>query len=257
MTALSTPAATPPPAASAKGSPAILIILIVVLGPALALGTLVGAGPAAIIGGFVALFTLIATMGASLRSDLRRLAFVGPLIAFGAVVPRLVAEFSIPAAIALCVAVVLVAGLLPLGGRRYDAVALGIGMGTLFGYSMPIGSFQPWQLALAAVTGIVVAALLRLLLGASDPSGAPRKAAAALLDGTGDDFTAAFDLWATDRPAKWLGGVLIAAGRYQLARRILSERVDPDGSGDAAELLTATAADLGAGVVAGRLSRRR
>jgi hypothetical protein len=46
-----------------KGSPVVLILMIAACGPAFALGTAFGAGAVAIIGAFVALFSLIAFLG--------------------------------------------------------------------------------------------------------------------------------------------------------------------------------------------------
>lgn len=223
----------PHEAPNPKGSPAMLILMVVVLGPALLVGQLLGAGNASIIGGFVALFTLISSMGGVLWADLRRLAAVGPLIAFGAVVPRLLSEVSTPAAFALTTVVIFGAGLLPLLGRRYDAVALGAGMGTLFGYAMPIqGSVEGWRLLVAAVAGIIVAALLRVILGVKDPEAPAREAVADLFVVPDADFAAAFDVWSSHRPVRWLGTALVSAGRYRLARRVLTARAargDNDG----------------------------
>ena len=205
-----------------KGSPAFLIMLVVILGLSFAAGALVGAGGASIIGGFIALFSLLATMGGPLRADLRRLAVIGPLVAFSAVAPRLIAEASVAWAIALMTVLVFVAGLLPIRARRYDSVALGVGMGTLLGYSIPLTSrADAGQFIIAAIVGLVVAVALRVLLGIADPTGPTRKAVAGLLDESSSDFSTAFETWLSDRPARWLGTVLIAAGRYRLARRVL------------------------------------
>lgn len=220
-----------------KGSPGMMILLLVVLVPSLLLGTLAGAGSAAIIGGFVALFALLAAMGGPLRADLRRLALIGPLVAVGAVVPRLVAEVSVPVAFALIVALVFVGGLLPLRGPQYSGVALGLGMGTLFGYAMPLtGVVHAGQLAISGAVGFGVAVLLRVVMGLKDPSGPTRASVASVLDDPGSSFAVAFDTWSSDRPRRWLGTVLMAAGRYRLARRLVSRQV-AEGDEEAAALL--------------------
>lgn len=205
-----------------KGSPAMIILMVIIVVPTLFLAEAAGAGAASIIGGFIAMFSLIATMGGPLRADLRRLAFVGPLVALGAIAPRLLAEVSRPGAIALITVLIFAAGLLPLRARRYEAVALGIGMGTLFGYAMPInGSVNGWQLVIAGVVGVLVAALLRMFFGAKDPSGPTRTAIAAIVDGSSTDVPGALDTLLSDRPTVWLSRTIAAAGRYRLARRTL------------------------------------
>lgn len=210
----------------------MIIILVVVLAPSLLIGSLVGAGGASIIGGFVALFGLLATMGGPLRADLRRFAAIGPLVAFSAVAPRLVAESSVAVAFALITVLVFVAGLLPIRSRRYDSVALGVGMGALLGYSIPLtGPASAVQLVIAAVVGLATALILRVLLGIADPTGPTRKAIADLLDGTSSDFSAAFDSWLSDRPNRWLGRVLVSAGQYRVARQVLTGSGDPSTDG--------------------------
>ncbi|MBF4585705.1 FUSC family protein [Curtobacterium sp. VKM Ac-2887] len=205
-----------------KGSPAMIVLMVIIVVPTLFLAEAAGAGAASIIGGFIAMFSLIATMGGPLRADLRRLAFVGPLVALGAIGPRLLAEVSRPGAIALITVLIFAAGLLPLRARRYEAVALGIGMGTLFGYAMPInGAVDGWQLVIAGAVGVAVAALLRVLFGAKDPSGPTRSAIAAIVDGSSTDVPGALDTLLSDRPTVWLGRTVAAAGRYRLARRTL------------------------------------
>lgn len=240
-----------------KGSPAFLIMLVVILGLSLLAGTLAGAGGASIIGGFVALFSLLATMGGPLRADLRRLAVIGPLVAFSAIAPRLLAEVSVPGAFALITVLVFTAGLLPIRARRYDAVALGVGMGALLGYSIPLTSrADGGQLVLAGVVGIVVALVLRVLLGVADPSGPTRKAVAGLLDESSGDFSGAFDMWLSDRPARWLGTVLVAAGRYRLARRVLSASAERAGERDAASVILDEAARRATAIAASVSSKK-
>jgi hypothetical protein len=197
----------------------LLPLLVIVAVPAFAVGTLVGAGPAAVVGAFVALFGLITSLGGPLWPDLRRLAVLAPVLFGAAVGPRLLAEVSRPAAFALIVVVVTAGALLPLRGPRYTTTALGLGMVTLFAYGIPLLSpASSWQFVLAAAAGVVVALVLRLAFGVADPSKPTRAAVADLLDGDGD-VSGPVSLWHADGRRRWLGTVLQEAGRYRLARR--------------------------------------
>jgi len=219
----------------------MIILMVIVLVPTLLLGQVFGAGAAAIIGGFVALFSLISSMGGPLRANLLRFSFVGPLVAVGSIAPRLLAEVSVIAAIALATIIVFVAGLLPLRSSRYNSTALGLGMGTLLGYAMPVGTTSALGLIAAALAGLVVSGLLLLVMGKKDPSAPTRAAVAGLFDESNVDFAGAFSLWVSDRSPKWLGSTLLAAGRYRLARRVV---VSQSGSSDAAAESLDFAAEL-------------
>lgn len=205
------------------GSPLFLVLILLVLLPSLILGNWLGAGGAAVLGAFIALFTLLGSLGGSLGADLKRACLIGMLIAFSAVAPRLVAQVSIPGAFALIVTIIFLSGLLPLLSRRNDAVALGLGMGTLFGYSLPISDvMSPWQIVTAGFIGFAVAILLRVLLGARDPHSPVRSAVARLYTDPSSDFGAALTSWLADRATQWIGTCLVAAGHYRLARRVLA-----------------------------------
>ncbi|MER5391588.1 FUSC family protein [Saccharopolyspora sp. NPDC002686] len=204
----------------AKGSPLLLVLFAVALVPTFLVGYAVGAGSASVVGGFVALFSLLAFLGGPLRPDLRLAAALSPLLLFAAIVPRLLGEVSRPAAIAVIVVIVFVAALLPVRGPRFVTVGLGLGMVTLFAYGMALlGPVGPWQVVVAAVTGVVIAVLLRVLLGISDPSKATRAKIADVLDAEVPDLDAAFDTWLADGRRRWLGAALGAASRYRLALR--------------------------------------
>ncbi len=203
-----------------KGSPQIMIFLALVLVPALLIGQFLGVGGASLIGAFVALFALMASMQGPLRTDLKTFALLGPLIGFSAVAPRIVAEVSRPAAFALITALIFLAGLLPLRGSRYSLVSLGMGMGTLFGYGVVLNKpADNWQLLGAAVSGLVVALVLRILLGIGDPTAQTRQRIASVFDSPEPDYGNALDTWLNDRPTRWLGEALASAGRYRLALR--------------------------------------
>ncbi|WP_182524401.1 hypothetical protein [Nocardioides dongkuii] len=229
---------TPPGSTAPRrpgGSPALLFLMAIAVVPAVMLADTFDAGPAAIIGGMAGLFGLVAFMGGPLRADLRTAAVVSPLLLFGAVVPRLLAEVSRPAAIALVVVIGFVAALLPLRGPRFAHTGLGLGMLTLYGYAYATrGAADHQQLIAAAVAGIVVAVLVRVALGISDPSGPTREQVAAVL--VADDAAAAtataFDTWLSDGRQRWLATALEGASRYRLALRAgeLTATADPSGA---------------------------
>ncbi|SEG41639.1 Fusaric acid resistance protein family protein [Saccharopolyspora kobensis] len=204
--------------APAKGSPMLLVLFAVVLAPTFLIGYAVGAGSASVVGGFVAMYSLIAFLGGPLRADLRLAAALSPLLLFAAIVPRLLGEVSRPAAIGVIVVIVFVAALLPLRGPRFVTVGLGLGMVTLFAYGMAlIGPAGPWQVVIAAVTGVATAVVLRVLLGIGDPSKATREKIADVLDADVPALTTAFDTWLADGRRRWLGIALGAASHYRLA----------------------------------------
>lgn len=215
-----------------KGSPLLLVLLFAVLLPAVLISTALGAGPAAMVGGMVALFSLVAFLGGPLRTDLRLAAALAPLLFIGAVVPRVLLPVSPAASVAVAVLVVFVASLLPLWGSRLTTAGTGLGMSTLFAYGFaPQGDGPaPVQLVVAVATALALALLLRVLLGLSDPSKPTREAAANLLDGDHPDPVTAFDLWFSDGRQRWLARVLGAATQYRLALRTLT-REDPHDAG--------------------------
>ncbi|WP_227580296.1 FUSC family protein [Cellulomonas xiejunii] len=216
----------------------LIVLMIIVVLPSALLADAWGAGPAGIIGGLTGMFSLVAFMGGPLRADLRVAAVMGPLLVVAAAVPRLVAEVSRPWAIVLVVLLTFVAALLPLIGPRFGTAGLGLGMTTMFGYGYaPEGGADHRQIIAAAVAGVVVAVLLRVLMGISDPSKPTREQVAAVL--VADDPTAAtataFGTWLTDGRQRWLADALEAASRYRLALR--TARLGRAGApGDAAAL---------------------
>ncbi|MGW6006569.1 FUSC family protein [Oerskovia enterophila] len=202
------------------GSPMLIVLMIVVVLPSVLLADAWGAGPVGIIGGLTGMFALVAFMGGPLRADLRIAAVMGPLLIFAAAVPRLVAETSRPAAIALVVVLVFVAALLPLLGPRFGNAGMGLGMTTVFGYGYaPMGGADHRQVIAAAVAGVAVALVLRILMGISDPSKQTREQVAAVL--VADDPSAAtataFSTWLSDGRQRWLASALEGASRFRLA----------------------------------------
>jgi hypothetical protein len=198
----------------------LMVLMIIVVLPSVLLADAWGAGAVGIIGGLTGLFSLVAFMGGPLRADLRVAAWLGPLLVVAAAVPRLVAETSRPAAIALVVLLGFVAALLPLLGERYATAGLGLGMTTVFGYGYaPQGGADHRQVIAAAVAGVVVAVLLRTAMGISDPSKPTRERVAAVL--VADDPNAvtatAFRTWLGDGRQRWLADALEGASRFRLA----------------------------------------
>ena len=198
----------------------LMVLMIIVVLPSVLLADAWGAGAAGIIGGLTGMFSLVVFIGGPLRADLRITAVMGPLLVFAAAVPRLVAEVSRPAAIALVVVLIFVAALLPLLGPRFSNAGMGLGMTTLFGYGYaPAGGADHQQVIAAAVAGVVVALVLRILMGISDPSKPTRQQVAAVLvtDDPGAATATAFGTWLSDGRQRWLADALDGASRYRLA----------------------------------------
>ncbi|MCD9199761.1 FUSC family protein [Aeromicrobium wangtongii] len=201
-----------------KGSPMLFALMLIVVVPAVVLADEWGAGSAGIIGGLTGLFSLVVFMGGSLRADLRVVTVMAPLLVFAAAVPRLVAESSRPAAIALVVLLGFVAALLPVLGPRFANAGMGLGMTTVFSYGYaPQGGADHRQVFAAAVAGVAVALALRLLMSAGDPSKPTREQVAEVL--VSDDPTTAtshaFGMWLDDGRPRWLADVLDASSRYR------------------------------------------
>ncbi|MCL3817513.1 FUSC family protein [Aeromicrobium wangtongii] len=201
-----------------EGSPVLFALMLIVVVPAVVLADQWGAGSAGIIGGLTGLFSLVVFMGGSLRADLRVVAVMAPLLVFAAAVPRLVAESSRPAAIAVVVLLGFVAALLPVLGPRFANAGMGLGMTTVFSYGYaPQGGADHRQVLAAAVAGVAVALALRLLMSAGDPSKPTREQVAEVL--VSDDPTTAtsqaFGMWLDDGRPRWLADVLAASSRYR------------------------------------------
>lgn len=203
--------------------PGFLLVLLVVLGGVSGLGFLLGLGNAAVLAALTALFCLIAAVGGPLWADLRLLAWFAPAVILAVGVPRLVGEVSQWAAIALLVAIVVIAGLLPALGPRFVTVGLGLGMASLFGYGFQLtGTASAGQILAAPALAVGVIVLLRVLIGAKDPGKQTREALAdALTEGAQER---AARLWLADRPRRWTGGVLGGTFRYRAATGLLEIR---------------------------------
>ncbi|QCX26811.1 hypothetical protein [Nocardioides jishulii] len=203
------------------GSPVLLILGLVVVVPSVMVADHFGSGPAGIIGGLVGLFSLVALMGGSLRADLRVAAVLAPLLVVAAVAPRLLAQDSRPAAIGLVVLLGFVAALLPGLGPRFANTGLGLGMTTLYAYAYAThGTADDQQVVAAAVSGVVVALLVRVLFGIADASKPTREQVAQALEAEDTEATvAAFDAWLSDGRPRWLATVLGEGSRFRVALR--------------------------------------
>lgn len=206
--------------------PGLLIVLLVVLGGVSGLGFLLGLGNAAVLAALTALFCLMAAVGGPLWADLRLLAWFAPALILAVGVPRLLGAVSQWAAIGLLVAIVIVAGLLPVLGTRFVTVGLGLGMASLFGYGFQLtGTASAGQILGAPALAVGVVILLRVLMGAKDPAKPTRDALAdALATGSSETQESAARLWLADRPRRWTGRVLGGMFRYRAAVGLLEIR---------------------------------
>ncbi|SDM24194.1 FUSC family protein [Allokutzneria albata] len=222
-----------------------IALIVVLVGGVSGLGTLVGLGPAAMLGALTAMFCLMAAFGGALVPDLRLLAWFAPTVVVAAAAPRLLAHVSVPAAIALLTVVIFVAGLLPALGPRFVTPALGLGMAALFGYSFQLtGTAAWWQILAAPALAAAVTVLVRVLAGLRDPDGPTRKAIADLLAAPKlTDPEAAVQAWRSDKQRRWLGHVLDATLRYRAAAAVLSARPDAREVLDAAKEEAGTLAE--------------
>ncbi|GAB3732961.1 hypothetical protein GCM10027598_57150 [Amycolatopsis oliviviridis] len=206
--------------------PGLLVVLLVVLGGVSGLGFLLGLGNAAVLAALTALFCLMAAVGGPLWADLRLLAWFAPALILAVGVPRLLGAVSQWAAIGLLVVIVVLAGLLPVLGARFVTVGLGLGMASLFGYGFQLtGTASAGQILGAPALAVGVVLLLRVLMGAKDPSKPTRDALAdALASSASETQERAAKLWLADRPRRWTGRVLGGMFRYRAATGLLEVR---------------------------------
>lgn len=175
-----------------------------------------------LVAGLTAVFALVAACGQSSRADLHKFAaFVPALVVVMAVGPLLV---HVPLLAGLLVAaVVFGSGMLPALGEQYRGLGQTFAAATLVSTTTGIGSEQPPALLFgAAVGGASFALLLRVLLGASDPTRSMRAAVAHVLTHPGPGVVErAATIWRADGSTTWLGQVLAGAARFRAARETL------------------------------------
>ncbi len=201
----------------------LIVVVVVVMGGAMLTAAALGLGASTIIAGFTAIFFTLGVGGGSLRADLRKVAWYGPLTALSASVPRIVAEYSLGAGLALVCVIIFVAGLLPVLGRNYAQAGLGLGIATVLGFALQADIGSPVQTVAAAFVGVGFVVVLRILLKMRDPSDVTRQLVAGTLTDTEPAFEQAYTMWLRDQPVRWLGDTLRVAVGYRTLRGILCD----------------------------------
>ncbi|MEO7588934.1 MAG: hypothetical protein ABIS84_13030 [Arachnia sp.] len=200
----------------------LIVVVFVVMGGAVLIAATLGLGAGVIIAGFTAIFFTLGVGGGSLRADLRKAAWYGPLTALSASVPRILVEYSPGAALALVCVIIFVAGLLPVLGKNYAQAGLGLGLATVLGFALQADTGLPGQTVAAAFVGVAFVVALRVLLKARDPSDVTRQLVAETLTGTEPGFDQAWTMWLRDKPTQWLGDILQVAVGYRTLRSLLN-----------------------------------
>ncbi|MEP7161014.1 MAG: hypothetical protein ABI746_07910 [Dermatophilaceae bacterium] len=199
----------------------LIVVVVVVMGGAILIAASLGLGAGTIIAGFTAIFFTLGVGGGSLRADLRKVTWYGPLTALSASVPRVLAEYSHGAALALVCVAIFVAGLLPALGRNYVQAGLGLGLATVLGFSLQADTGSPGQTVAAAFVGVGFVVVLRILMKVRDPSDVTRDLVAGTLTEADPGFEQAYTMWLRDRPVQWLGEALQTAVGYRAIRSVL------------------------------------
>ncbi|MDP9643796.1 putative membrane protein YccC [Actinopolyspora lacussalsi] len=214
---LSTEAGAPDPRQRQYTTAVLLAVVAATL-----VGRLSDIGEPLIIAGMTAVLTLISSGGHSLRADLRMFARFAPAITVVLAVGPLLTNAPVLAG-ALVAAVVFGAGMLPALGERYRTFGQTFAAATLLSTTTGIGAGEPaWMLATAAVLGALLALLLRVLVGLTDPSRTIRATVARTLTTPGPGVVeSAADSWRADGRVGWLGQVLAGAARFRAAREVL------------------------------------
>ncbi|MEO6791463.1 MAG: FUSC family protein [Ornithinibacter sp.] len=199
----------------------LIVVVVVVMGGAILIADQLGAGAGTIIAGFTAIFFTLGVGGGSLRADLRKVTWFGPLTALSASVPRIIGEHSLGAALALVCVIIFVAGLLPVLGKNYAQAGLGLGLATVLGFALQADTGSPRQTVGAAFVGVGFVVALRILLKVRDPSDVTRDLVAGTLTEAVPGFDQAYMMWLRDKPVQWLGESLREAVRYRTIRSVL------------------------------------
>lgn len=222
MTAAPQPDPPRSPPADRSASIGLIVVVVVVMGGAILIAHQLGSGASTIIAGFTAIFFALGVGGGSLRADLRKVAWYGPLVALSASVPRVVAEQNKGLALALVCVVIFVAGLLPVLGKNYAQAGLGLGLATMLGFALQTDTGSGGQTVGAAFVGVVFVVLLRIGLKIRDPSDLTRDLVARTLTQEDPDFDQAYTMWLRDTPTRWASEVLRTAVGYRAVRSVLS-----------------------------------
>lgn len=201
----------------------LISIVVLVVGGAVLIAASVGAGGSTIIAGFTAIFFTLGIGGGSLRADLRKAIWYGPLTALSASVPRILAEYTPGAGLALVCVIIFVAGLLPVLGKNYAQAGMGLGFATVLGFALQATIGSPAQTIGAAFVGVGFVVLLRILKKMRDPSDVTRQLVAQTLTDTEPAFGPAHTMWLRDDPVRWLHQCLRVAVGYRTLRSLLND----------------------------------
>jgi len=198
-------------------------IFFVSMAVAAIVAVILGFGAAAILAALTAMFVLIAAFGGPLRSDLRMMAWFGPVFILAVGGAHVLASVSPWGTIPVIVVIVFIAGLLPAFSPRYTTVGLALVLGTLIGFGIRLSGNLPIISIFGGIAvGFIVIALVRFVLGLGDPSLVTRKTIAGVL--TDADMGAIDHAWKTLRaahPEQWMGEALSGAETYRVACLIL------------------------------------
>ncbi|MCY0906394.1 FUSC family protein [Arthrobacter sp. H14-L1] len=199
----------------------LIAVVVVVMGGAMLIAAALNLGASIIIAGFTAIFFTLGVGGGTLRADLRKVAWYGPLTALSASTPRILAEYNLGLALVLVCVIIFVAGLLPVLGKNYAQAGLGLGIATLLAFALQTNTGSALQTVAAAFVGVCFVVLLRILMKIRDPSDVARALAAATLTEPDPGFEHAYTMWLRDRPVQWLQESLHGAVEYRTIRTFL------------------------------------
>ncbi len=199
----------------------LIAVVVVVMGGAMLIAAALNLGASIIIAGFTAIFFTLGVGGGTLRADLRKVVWYGPLTALAASIPRILAQYNQGLALVLVCGIIFVAGLLPFLGKNYAQAGLGLGIATLLAFALQTDTGSPVQTVAAAFVGVCFVVLLRILMKIRDPSDVARALAAATLTEADPGFENAYTMWLRDRPVQWLRESLQGAVEYRTIRTVL------------------------------------
>lgn len=237
--------------------PYLLIAALTVMIVAAGGGYLLGLGKTAVLAAMIAVYCLLATFAGALGPDLRRMAWLGPVVVVASSVPRFLGHWHYWAGVAGIAVVLFAVAMFPAAGSRFRMLSLGVSYTAIAGYGMALPDGTPTvRVVWAAMLGLAVALVLRLAIGAADPRAHTREQIAAPLTAPDVDTADIIRSWLLDRPSVWTSQVLAHSLGYRSALETLSREAAglPDSQrarvGAARERLESAAAAVAAAVVA-------
>lgn len=202
------------------GGPVLFGLTLIVMVVAIGIGHLAGLGKASVLAALVGLFCVLGSISGALRPDLRRLAWLAPVLLVAGCVPRALSAWNSFVGIAAIAAIVFVIALAPAISERLRVATIGITYAVIAGYGVALPEGTPETHIVAAVAlGIGIAVAARLLIGVADPSAHTRQQLAAPFIDTDIDTVDVLRSWLLDAPTTWTTEVLDAGLRY---RRIIT-----------------------------------